>query len=238
MGTRRRSARDRNARATKENAERPRRPKPHGEAFPLVKRTAVCTMLALLATLTGTPVRASALMGQSARGAIAAWWEPRQDGGTLRSVAFQEHLSNNHGLLRFAVVATAACGVRNGKPSGCRDYRIKRVELTPEQFKIDPLLQSARVSFRLRGQRFAVKWTATGDLQTGKGHFAGATPYPDGAVGAAGGSAGLSRNATANGTGFGLTLNRQNLYAGTIAQGGNAFGIICVRVFDPTCSLP
>lgn len=204
-----------------------------------MNRVFTLVVLGLLTLMAPTKsATASGLFVESARGAVAAWWYPHGEEGILRSVAFQERISADGGLSRFAILATATCGMRKNTPFGCRDYRIERVELDAHQFDIDPMLKSASVNFRLRGNRFSVSWRGVGEFQLSKGQSAGVTPYPDGSVASAHAWAAIARAATARGTGFGISLSRRTLYTGTISLGGNGFGIFCVRALEPLCALP
>lgn len=64
-----------------------------------------------------------------------------------------------------AVFATGKCIVRErgwGADVSCAGWAIGRL-ITSEDFSMDPLLTSARVSVRARGQRHSVRWTASTD---------------------------------------------------------------------------
>ena len=196
----------------------------------------------VLALLSGPGVAAAAPVdvGGAFGGfrASAMWWFPRDSGGTTQSYAFAEvyqpaTTTDGSGI---AVIGLGACV----QADGGEDVRLCRGigfphELVGGELELGPTLDSARVDYIQDDKAYHVIWTATDAVPT----VSPSHGRSESAV-AVGGK--IFRNAVADGTVRGLTLDHAVKRAADLSRGGG-FGAAFQpsdhrRPFEVTFRLP
>lgn len=197
----------------------------------ILARTAVAL---LLVCFPGAPGSGSVqFLVQGEQGAVASWWFPGKNEGTLYFVAAIKRVIPGENPYTTIAQGKARCGIKNGQPYACT-VRSSITKTREDAFSMDPGMEQARLTFRdgrgvtrvtWRGKEFTTPDVSPDHSEKVTAEYVLFGLYLGGAIG---------RDATPQGVFRGLRMPRETAYRAGLITGAAGDAFVCVGT-TPDC---